>query len=180
MKQFEKISNLVNEYNSIIKENNLFEDMKDILSKVRYSDAKVLKGTANGELSKQMKDIDSDFRKMSYEHKLDSGYTQRSAKGIPRIYQIHKELIKSVLGVNFGDTIEIDYQEGKVKYLLTNSNTTNHCLYNNISDSHGRVSFYARGYKYIKTKKAGAVESVIKIIVQLENHEIIIKSIYIV
>ena len=27
--------------------------MKDILSKVRYSDAKVLKGTANGELSKQ-------------------------------------------------------------------------------------------------------------------------------
>ena len=30
----------------------------------------------------KMKDIDSDFRKMSYEHKLDSGYTQRSAKGI--------------------------------------------------------------------------------------------------
>jgi hypothetical protein len=180
MKKFEKITNLINEYNSIIKDNNLFEDMKGILSEVKHSNANNLKGTASGELSKQMKDIVSDFRNMSYEHKLDSGYTESAAKGIPRIYQIHKELIQSVLNVKFGDTIEIDYQGGKLQYLLTDSNTTNHCLYSEIGNSSGRVSFYARGYRYNKTKKVGAVESVINIVIQLENNEVIIKSIYIV
>jgi hypothetical protein len=180
MKQFEKITNLVNEYNSIIKENNLFEDMKDILSEVRYSKTNYLEGTASGELSKQMTDIVSDFSNMSYEHKLDSGYTESAAKGIPRIYQIHKELIQSVLNVKFGDTIEIDYQGGRIQYLLTNSNTTNHNLYSKIGSPSGEICFYARGYRYNKTKKVGAVESVIRIVALLANNEVVVKSVYIV